>query len=283
MIHGRGSGLEIVFAGRSFAEAHGDLHERLVGGPDFYRGTHATVVFDATPTMDELEALRVSLAEAGMAWDGAYGESELDGLLGVLGVPFLGRAPHPAVAALPARERLQREIALSESARSLVADFAGARSDLKDRRIRGPRRPRPEAVPNGKPVPVPDAASAPSASPAVLYHRGTLRGGQALANVGHIVVIGDVNPGAELVAGGDILVFGALRGVAHAGAQGDGSARVYALALAPTQLRIATTIAAGSDERPNLPAAEEAYLDGDRIVIVPAGQPALTSREQQTR
>ena len=283
MIHGRGNGLEIVFAGRSFAQAYGDLRDRLVGGPDFYRGTRATIIFGATPTMDELEALRTSLAEAGMAWDGAYGESELDGLLGVLGVPFLGRAPHPTVAPLPARERVEREIILSESARSLVADFAGARSDLKDRRIRGPRRPRPEAVPNGKPAPVADLAPAAAASPAVLYHRGTLRGGQALANVGHIVVIGDVNPGAELVAGGDILVFGALRGVAHAGAQGDGSARVYALALTPTQLRIATTIAAGSDERASSPVAEEAYLDGDRIVIVTAGQPALTPREQQTR
>ncbi|MGH7685090.1 MAG: septum site-determining protein MinC, partial [Vulcanimicrobiaceae bacterium] len=96
------------------------------------------------------------------------------------------------------------------------------------------------------------------------------RGGQSLANVGHVVVVGDVNPGAELVAGGDILVFGALRGVAHAGAQGDRSARVYALVLEPTQLRIATTIAAGM-ERTGPHEPEEAFLDGERITIVAAG------------
>ena len=80
---------------------------------------------------------------------------------------------------------------------------------------------------------------------ATLYHRGTLRGGQALHNLGNLVVVGDVNPGAELVASGDIVVFGALRGVAHAGAQGDRAARVIALELAATQLRIATAIASG--------------------------------------
>jgi septum site-determining protein MinC len=59
--------------------------------------------------------------------------------------------------------------------------------------------------------------------------------------------------------------------VAHAGAQGDRSARVYALALEPTQLRIATTIAAGA-ERTGAPVPEEAFLDGDRIAIVAAGE-----------
>jgi len=52
-----------------------------------------------------------------------------------------------------------------------------------------------------------------------------------------------VNAGAELVATGDIVVWGGLRGVAHAGAQGDESAAVYALRLEPMQLRIARCIA----------------------------------------
>ena len=68
--------------------------------------------------------------------------------------------------------------------------------------------------------------------PGTLYHVGTLRGGQTLHHAGNIVVVGDVNPGAELVATGDILVFGRLAGVAHAGAQGDENARIYALDLA---------------------------------------------------
>jgi septum site-determining protein MinC len=55
---------------------------------------------------------------------------------------------------------------------------------------------------------------------AVLVRR-TLRSGFSLKHPGHIIVIGDVNPGAEIVAGGDVLVWGHLRGLVHAGAEGD--------------------------------------------------------------
>lgn len=72
---------------------------------------------------------------------------------------------------------------------------------------------------------------------------GPLRSGNRVAFDGNIVVFGDVNPGAELVAGGSVIVWGRLRGVVHAGAQGDEDAIVCALELAPTQLRIAGQIA----------------------------------------
>jgi septum site-determining protein MinC len=111
-------------------------------------------------------------------------------------------------------------------------------------------------------------------APGTLYHRGTLRGGQILQQVGNIVVVGDVNPGAELVASGDILVFGALRGTAHAGAQGDAAARVAALELSPTQLRIATFIAADDAKRKSRE-PEVAFVHEQRIAIAPyarAGQ-----------
>jgi septum site-determining protein MinC len=91
-----------------------------------------------------------------------------------------------------------------------------------------------------------------------------------LHNVGNIVVVGDVNPGAELVATGDIVVFGALRGVAHAGAQGDVTACVHAIQLAPTQLRIATFIAADAGDRKQTAIhPETARVQNDRIVIFP--------------
>ncbi|MFQ5617127.1 MAG: septum site-determining protein MinC, partial [Anaerolineales bacterium] len=64
----------------------------------------------------------------------------------------------------------------------------------------------------------------------------TLRSGFRLEYPGHVTVIGDVNPGAEIIAGGSIIVWGRLRGVARAGAEGDESARVCALVLSPTQL-----------------------------------------------
>ncbi|MBV8581133.1 MAG: septum site-determining protein MinC, partial [Candidatus Eremiobacteraeota bacterium] len=111
------------------------------------------------------------------------------------------------------------------------------------------------------------AARAVPVGVSTLYHRGTLRGGQALHNLGNLIVIGDVNPGAELVASGDIVVFGALRGVAHAGAQGDRGACVVALDLNPTQLRIATAIASGEPVG-IARGPEHASIVDDRIVVV---------------
>jgi septum site-determining protein MinC len=64
-----------------------------------------------------------------------------------------------------------------------------------------------------------------------------------------VVVIGDINPGAEIIAKGDIIVWGRLRGVVHAGADGDESAMVCALDLSPTQLRIAGKIAVAPNRR----------------------------------
>jgi septum site-determining protein MinC len=77
---------------------------------------------------------------------------------------------------------------------------------------------------------------------AMLVQR-TLRSGFKVTFAGHIVVVGDVNPGAEIIAGGSVVVWGKLRGVVHAGAQGNEQAVVCALDLSPTQLRIAEQIA----------------------------------------
>lgn len=163
--------------------------------------------------------------------------------------------------------RPRAEVRLSEAARSLVADFAGARSDIAQRRRRGEGSvPRLPEAPEPRPAP---ALQVVEATPSTLYHTATLRGGQVLAHTGNIVVVGDVNPGAELIATGDILVFGRLAGIAHAGAQGDDRARIYALDLAPTQLRIATLIAADAESKRRRPAVPEAAVARDgRIVIL---------------
>ncbi len=72
----------------------------------------------------------------------------------------------------------------------------------------------------------------------VLFRR-TLRSGQTIHSEGHVIVFGDVNPGAKVIARGDIVVWGKLRGFVHAGAGGDASAIVCALEMSPSQLRIA--------------------------------------------
>ncbi|MBT9171788.1 MAG: Septum site-determining protein MinC [Syntrophomonadaceae bacterium] len=101
-----------------------------------------------------------------------------------------------------------------------------------------------------------------------LVIKRTLRSGQGIHFPGHVVVLGDVNPGAEIIAEGDIFVFGTIRGIAHAGARGDRKASVVALRLSPTQLRIADVISRAPDENPPLPdQAEYAYIADDRILI----------------
>ncbi len=74
--------------------------------------------------------------------------------------------------------------------------------------------------------------------------RGSLRSGQQLHRNEHVLIIGDVNPGAEVVSAGDILVWGRLRGIAHAGARGNSAAIIAALDLDPVQLRIDRVIGA---------------------------------------
>lgn len=73
---------------------------------------------------------------------------------------------------------------------------------------------------------------------AILVQR-TLRSGFRIVSKGHVIVIGDVNPGAEIEAGGSVVVWGRLRGLVSAGIDGDNTAVVCALELNPTQLRIA--------------------------------------------
>jgi len=73
-------------------------------------------------------------------------------------------------------------------------------------------------------------------------HKAGLRSGQAIHHNGCVTVLGDINGGAEVVATGNVMVFGAVRGMVHAGSGGDTSAFVCALSLQPTQLRIADII-----------------------------------------
>ncbi len=93
----------------------------------------------------------------------------------------------------------------------------------------------------------PEATPMPEAE-ALLVMR-TLRSGQVLRHTGHITLIGDVNPGGEIIAGGSVVVWGRLRGLVHAGALGDRSAIICALELRPTQLRIADLIARAPDQQ----------------------------------
>lgn len=74
------------------------------------------------------------------------------------------------------------------------------------------------------------------------YHKGSLRCGQKVEFEGSVVIIGDVNGGAEVVAGENITVLGTLRGLAHAGAKGNKKAVIAATAIDAPQMRIANLV-----------------------------------------
>ena len=80
-----------------------------------------------------------------------------------------------------------------------------------------------------------------------LYIHRTLRSGQSISSDGNIVIIGDVNPGAEVVAKGDITVWGILGGIAHAGSDGNTYSRIRALKLNAIQIRIGNIYARRPD------------------------------------
>lgn len=122
-------------------------------------------------------------------------------------------------------------------------------------------------VPSGAP-PAP-AAPEPPPAPETLFVRRTLRSGQVLEARGDLTLIGDVNPGAELVAGGSIVVWGHLRGIVHAGAFGDETAVICALDLDPQQLRIASKIAVAPKSKRRHIQPEQARLDKGDIIVEP--------------
>lgn len=95
----------------------------------------------------------------------------------------------------------------------------------------------------------------------------TLRSGRTIHSGGHVVVVGDVNAGAEIIAAGDIIVWGRIRGNVHAGAYGDESALVCALDMTPNQLRIAGYIVTSPDEKRRNPRPEVALIRDNQIVV----------------
>ncbi len=116
----------------------------------------------------------------------------------------------------------------------------------------------------------PATIARPSETSRGILVRHVVRSGQVIRHTGHVVVIGDVNAGAEIVAGGDIIVWGRLNGVAHAGAMGDSGAVVCALDFSPTLLRIGEVMARpGEEERPRKPCPEIASVRDNLIVVEP--------------
>ena len=100
-----------------------------------------------------------------------------------------------------------------------------------------------------------------------LFVAKTLRSGQEIVYLGSVVIIGDVNPGAKVIAGGDVIIRGTCRGVVHAGAYGNSSATITANRLLASQVRIANLIARAPDNLSQPEYAEIARIQDDNVLI----------------
>lgn len=103
-------------------------------------------------------------------------------------------------------------------------------------------------------------------TPGILFRR-TLRSGRTIHSDGHVIVFGDVNPGAKVIAAGDIVIWGKLRGYVHAGASGDETAIVCALDMNPSQLRIAGHIVTSPPDKRTRIMPEVALVRDNQIIV----------------
>ena len=105
------------------------------------------------------------------------------------------------------------------------------------------------------------------------FHRGAVRSGQRIEYEGSIVILGDVNGGAEVIAGDNVVVLGVLRGLAHAGARGNKKAVIAAASIDCKQIRIADIIKEMEDEKDedgNIIASSRktyAFVEEDKLIL----------------
>ena len=141
--------------------------------------------------------------------------------------------------------------------------------------VEPPPRPKTEQKPAAPPKPKPEPIVEPPKAipsmdePQMLVVNRTIRSGQEIKTPGSVMICGNVNPGAQIIAGGSIDIRGACKGLVHAGAYGDTSAFIVADQLMPTQIRIADRIAQPPENMKKPQAAERASIKDGKIVIEP--------------
>jgi len=255
-IRGTSQGLVITLGAGDLGALLRELDERLSSTASFFRGGRVALhVGPRELTTEELEALGQTISRNGVSLWAVIGDSaatqaaaETLGLETTFGPqvilpPEAASTPRPERAEGQDKGQLETEV---EDATLRLAQDAALRL-AQDAALR----------------------LAQDADLGVLIRR-TLRSGQVVQYPGHVVVIGDVNPGAEIIAGGDVVVWGKLRGIVHAGATGDDEAMVCALSLAPLQLRIGNHIARAPEGREDLPERPEmASVQDGEIVAEP--------------
>jgi len=284
-IKGLRQGLLIIFSGpdnEPWLTRLRELQGKLEANPGFFKG--GTVAFDVKNMPLSEDDLRRSLALLD-AHD-----------VKLWAVIALDRATQARVRALGLSDTLTapdipqaQQTVDSEGVGPTVTDgtdaTGGASGTLDKPGLRGKRNTPDKDTPADGSAPAKTPIAAPLAGPTTiadttsiegtdgLLVRRRVRSGQVLRHPGHIVVIGDVNPGAQLLAGGDIIVWGKLQGSVHAGALGDDRAVICALDMSPTIVKIAdAALGLRLDERrrrKGLAKTEMAQLIDQQITFTP--------------
>lgn len=261
LLRGTRRGLEIIID--SEAEGGGDagsisraLEERLAEAPKFFAGSDVTVAVSGALPSGSLSALDTLTARFGLriaevrptVHQAEVTPEQSD----AVPEPIDYTASEPAAA-----------VAHSSKAQQLTGSAAGYTSCSA-------HQTGTETAPSAS-SPTVATGSSPTAAQDVVNDApklcvGPVRSGVVLDAPGHLVIVGDVNPGAEIRAAGCIVVLGALRGTAHAG-YGQKAGFILALKLQPQQLRIADRIARAGDGDTPPESAEIAYVKNNRIVV----------------
>ena len=282
LLRGTSRGLEMVINGRATADAMVDaLTGRLDEAPGFFRGSDVRVAVEDGPLaagclarLDDLAArfgLRiVSIAprdpvpQPNLAAGSAPGTQ----IPGPSTADFAEEAPTgsaltplpPVLPAAPAEPVMLAEAELTALVQ-LVEPPESSETEPSEVSFEEPTQTQiaaPIAL-----AATPETALPPEAGPRLVV--GPVRSGVILEHVGHVIVFGDVNPGAEVRASGSIVVLGRMRGTAHAGI-GQDCGFILALRLEPQQLRIGRMVArAGDGDAPS--DAEIAYATGEQIIV----------------
>jgi septum site-determining protein MinC len=275
LLRGTSRGLEMVVNGRARVEAILDaLTQRLDEAPGFFRGSNVRIQVEHGPLpagclgrLDELASkfdlaiVEVSAARAkdpvprgslavGSGPASAFEEEEPTGTIKpamLLAATELAAAPAPVNPV---------ELAPTDLAPELTGMVELDPNEFVE-----------EPTQSGKaPIALAPTPEIPTPTEGTRLVVGPVRSGVILEHEGHLFIFGDVNPGAEVRATGNIIVLGRLRGTAHA-AIGQDVGFILALRLEPQQLRIGRKVTrAGEDAAPPTD-SEIAYIAGDAIVV----------------
>jgi septum formation inhibitor MinC len=263
ILRGSARGLEIVVTGSATADAiASSVTTRLSEAPAFFRGSDVRIRVEdgplATGCLSRLDAIaerfELRIIEVGAQRAGAEPDAAVP-------QPNIALGTSPA-APLPANEPGQASLPLIDPPAPAVQPVPAAPSapvveppspdqlELALRALESSGEPEIEVI----------------HEPETRVVVGPVRSGVILEHRGHLIVFGDVNPGAEVRAEGNIVVLGRLRGTAHAGI-GREAGFILALRLQPQQLRIGRVVARASDS--DLPGSdpEIAHVAGGTIIV----------------